>query len=162
MKILFSLSVIMAAVALSCSKSNNNIITPTTTNFTATLKGSDEMPANVSMATGTASLTFNPATNILSGTVTFTGITPTAAHIHKGAVGVPGSVIFSLGNAPFTSPIHFTSLALTQSQINDLMAGLYYVNIHSESFPDGEIRGQLVKQGSTGSTGGTGGNGGGY
>jgi hypothetical protein len=129
----------------SCSKSSSN---PTVANVTylATLNGASETPANASTATGTATFTYNPTTYILSGTVTFTGIVATAAHIHVGAVGVAGSVVFPLGSASPTSPITFTSGALTAQQQSDLMNGLYYVNVHSVAFPAGEIRGQLVAQ----------------
>jgi hypothetical protein len=34
---------------------------------------------------------------------------------------------------------------LTDAQANDLMAGLYYVNIHTDTYPNGELRGQVVK-----------------
>ena len=129
----------------SCTKSTSN---PTIANLTfhATLNGSSETPANASTASGTATFTYNPTTYILSGTVNFTGIVATAAHIHIGAVGVAGSVVFPLGGASPTSPISFTSGALTAQQQSDLMNGLYYVNVHSANFPAGEIRGQLVKQ----------------
>lgn len=77
--------------------------------------------------------------------VNFSGITATASHIHKAAVGVPGSVIFGF-TPPITSPINYTSVALDSTQQADLNANLYYVNIHSAAFPAGEIRGQLIKQ----------------
>ena len=129
----------------SCSKSST---TPTETNvtFRAALNGGSESPGNVSAATGTATFTYNPVTYILNGTVSFSGITPTGAHIHKGAVGVNGVVVFPLGSAPFTSPVSYTSMALDVTQRADLMANMYYVNFHSTAFPGGEIRGQLLKQ----------------
>jgi len=129
----------------SCTKSTTN---PTIANltFVATLSGASETPANASMATGTATFTYNPSTYILSGTVTFSGLTATQAHIHMGAVGVAGSVVFPLGSASPTSPISFTSVALTAQQQSDLEAGLYYVNVHSATYPAGEIRGQLLQQ----------------
>ena len=129
----------------SCTKSTSN---PTIANltFAATLSGASETPANTSTATGTATFTYNPSTYILSGTVNFTGLVATAAHIHMGAVGVAGGVVFPLGSASPTSPISFTSVALTAQQQSDLEAGLYYVNVHSAAFPAGEIRGQLVQQ----------------
>lgn len=110
--------------------------------FTATINGANEVPSNTSTANGMGNFTYNKTTYILSGTVTFSGITPSAAHIHKGAVGVAGGVIFPL--APLASPISFTSVALDVTQRADLMANLYYVNIHSVAFPGGEIRGQLM------------------
>ncbi|MDB5871314.1 MAG: hypothetical protein JWQ07_756, partial [Ramlibacter sp.] len=35
---------------------------------------------------------------------------------------------------------------VTPAQAADLMAGLWYVNIHSTQFPGGEIRGQLRRR----------------
>jgi hypothetical protein len=32
---------------------------------------------------------------------------------------------------------------LNAEQVTDLKAGLYYVNLHSATYPNGEIRGQL-------------------
>ena len=34
---------------------------------------------------------------------------------------------------------------MTDVQANDLMTGLYYVNIHTDTYPSGELRGQLIK-----------------
>lgn len=129
----------------SCTKSSSN---PTIANLTflATLNGASEVPANLSTATGTATFTYNPNTYILSGTVNFTGIVATMAHIHLGAVGSSGAIVFPLGGASPTSPISFVSTALTTQEQSDLMNGLYYVNVHSAALPAGEIRGQLIQQ----------------
>lgn len=127
---------------LGCDNDDN---TSTTTSFTATMNGASEVPSNSSTASGTATMTFNTQTKVLSGTITYTGLTVTAAHIHKAAVGVSGNVIFPFTGS-LTSPITFTSAALTAEQESDLNAGLYYVNLHSTAFADGEIRGQLTKK----------------
>jgi len=158
------LSTVIAISA--CSKSSSPII-PIATNslFTATLNGASETPPNASTATGMASFTYNPTTHVLSGSVTFSGIVSatTVAHIHMGAVGVAGNPVFTLeASGPFASPINYTSPALSSTQFGDLVAGMYYVNIHSVDFPNGEIRGQLSLNGSNGGYGGgTGGGGGG-
>jgi hypothetical protein len=52
-------------------------------------------------------------------------------------------VVVPLGNTP-TSPIH-GSAKLTPEQEKELVAGMYYVNIHSKNNPGGAIRGQLTK-----------------
>ncbi len=83
-------------------------------------------------------------TKILTITTTYSGVTATAGHIHKAAVGVNGGVIFPFTN--LASPINLTTPPLDAAQEADLMAELYYVNIHSAAFPGGEIRGQLIKQ----------------
>ena len=35
---------------------------------------------------------------------------------------------------------------LSAGQVNDLLAGLWYLNLHTDAFPDGEIRGQVVPE----------------
>lgn len=112
--------------------------------FLATLSGTSEATPNLSTATGGSVLTFNTTTKIFSVATVYSGLTATAAHIHKGVVGVSGPVIF--GFSSLTSPIIFTSVALDATQEADLNGNLYYTNIHSAAFPGGEIRGQLIKQ----------------
>jgi hypothetical protein len=154
-----------AIVYISCSKSSNSLPLVSNSNYAATLLGSSETPPDTSAANGTVAFIFNPTTNVLSGSISFSGFgtATTVAHIHLGAVGVAGNPVFTIeASGPFTSPISYTSPALTSAQVADLMAGNYYVNIHTVKFPNGEIRGQLLLQGSTGgSGGGTGGGGGG-
>jgi CHRD domain len=96
-----------------------------------------------SAAQGSVTGKFNNSTKILTLQVNYLGITPTAWHIHKGAVGVAGPVVLDLGKN-FGSPFNFTTSALDAQQEADLKSGLYYVNIHSAAAPNGEIRGQLT------------------
>ncbi len=140
----------------SCSKSSMSPAAGVSNiGFQSTLSGSSATPANGSKATGSATFTYNPATYILSGTVTFQGMTPTGAHIHEGAPGVGGVVVFLLVSGTITSPISFTSPVLDVTQRASLLSNQYYINLHSTAYPDGEIRGQLVQQ-----SPGSGGNGG--
>ena len=130
---------------ISCSKSNDPTPTPNPNiSFLATLNGASEVPANPSAASGSATLTFNSTTKIFSIIVTYTGVTATAGHIHTGAVGLNGAVVFPFSGT--TSPINYTSAALDATQEANLMTNLDYVNIHSAAYPGGEIRGQLIKQ----------------
>ncbi|HEX9628370.1 MAG TPA: CHRD domain-containing protein [Acidiferrobacterales bacterium] len=64
----------------------------------------------------------------------------TNAHIHLGAVGVPGGVVFGLG----TGSPKIGERLLSDTEVNDLFNERWYVNIHSVNFPDGEIRGQIT------------------
>lgn len=141
-KILAIASILTVMLVASCKKDE---VDSNEVKFGASLKGSEEVPAVTTTATGTFDATYNKDTKILTYTVNYTGITPTAWHIHKGAVGVTGPVIFPFGNT-FSSPFNATTAALTAEQETDLMNGMYYVNIHSSKSPSGEIRGQLLKK----------------
>lgn len=139
--------IVLASVLLiagSCKKDDPKPVSQDVI-FLATINGASEFPTNASTATGNAILTFNKDTKMFTVLVNFSGITATAAHIHKGAPGTSGGVIFGF-TSPVTSPINYTSVALDATQEADLLANLYYVNIHSTAYPAGEIRGQLIKQ----------------
>ncbi|MFE3868332.1 CHRD domain-containing protein [Flavobacterium sp. LS2P90] len=145
MKKLISLfTALFLLVSLSSCNDDEATPGPNITTFSADmLMGSNEVPANNSTAKGTATLKFNNTTKVFTITVTHNLSSISAGHIHKGAAGTNGSVVF-----PFTSlasPISYTSAALTPEQEADLMANLYYVNLHSSTFTAGEIRGQLIK-----------------
>jgi CHRD domain/PEP-CTERM motif len=110
--------------------------------FRADLSGKNENPPNASAGWGTGFASLDESTHWFIFDETFGGLSApqTAAHIHTGANGVNGPVIipFLLG-----SPIH-VELALTPVMESNLLAGLFYTNVHTTNFPGGEIRGQLV------------------
>ncbi len=143
--LLSSLLILGISSFYSCDKDDDPAVPDPNVRFSATINGANESSPNPSTATGSATATFNKDTKILTVNVTYSGVTATAAHIHKGAVGVSGGVIFGF-SSPVTSPINYISPALDAGQEADLMANLYYVNIHSTAYPLGEIRGQLTKQ----------------
>lgn len=145
MKKILAITSILAVMLVASCKKDEEATPSNEVKFGATLKGSEEVPAVTTDATGTFNATYNKDTKILTYTVTYTGITPTAWHIHKGAMGVTGPVTFNFGQT-FTSPFNAATVALTTDQEADLMNGNYYVNIHSSKSPSGEIRGQLLKK----------------
>ena len=109
----------------------------------ASLNAAQEVPTNGSTATGTGSLVVNPLTRVASGSITLTGMTATAAHIHLGATGVNGAIIIPL---TATSAGVFSVTAntvLTADQFKAYKQGNLYYNAHSAAFPGGEIRGQI-------------------
>ena len=110
------------------------------------LTGAQEVPPVTTGGSGTVDSSFDKGTNTLTWTVTYSGLSGplTAGHIHgPAAAGANAGVLF-----PFTgdlaSPIKGKA-TLTPAQVTDLMAGRYYVNLHTAKNPGGEIRGQLTK-----------------
>lgn len=109
----------------------------------ARLNSAQEVPSNASSATGTGTLVVNPLTRAVSGNITLTGMTATAAHIHLGAVGANGPVIVPLVSTAagvFSVP---ANTVLTADQFKAYKQGNLYYNAHSAAFPGGEIRGQI-------------------
>lgn len=110
--------------------------------FTATLNGAQETPATNSTAAGTATLLLSPDESTARVSLNFAGLTSaqTGAHIHGPAViGIAGPVLFPLPNGQ----VNDFEIALAAGQSTDLKNGLWYVNVHSSNFMNGEIRGQF-------------------
>ena len=84
--------------------------------------------------------------NVLTWKLTFTHLSGAAiaAHIHPGARRVNGPPEVTLCT-PCTSPVSGTAPPLTSAQVTGLLAGKYYVNVHTLKNQGGEIRGQITK-----------------
>jgi hypothetical protein len=112
----------------------------------ATLDSKSEVPPNASAGTGTADIDYDAASKKLSWKLTYSGLSgpATAAHFHGPAEpGKNAGVAVAIPNA--TSSPAEGSATLTDAQAADLMAGKYYVNVHTAANPGGEIRGQVTK-----------------
>jgi uncharacterized repeat protein (TIGR01451 family) len=110
--------------------------------FFATLNGVQEVPPTNSGATGTATLVLSPDEKSARLSLNFSGLSSgqTDAHIHgPAAVGSEAGVLFALPQGQVSD----FEIDLTPGQAQDLKNGLLYVNVHSGTFPGGEIRGQL-------------------
>jgi hypothetical protein len=133
---------LVVIITVSCQKTTD--INPNEVKFLISLSGLAEVPANASAATGTFDAVYNKSTKILKFKINHQNIAPTAWHIHKGASNATGVVIYSLGTT-YTNGFEGQTVAFTVEQETDLLAGSYYVNIHSALFASGEIRGQLLR-----------------
>lgn len=108
----------------------------------ASMSGAQEVPANPSKASGTSHIKV-AADKSVSGSVTYSGMTATMAHIHEAAKGANGGVIIPLTKVSDTRFNVPANAKLTDSQYASYQAGNLYVNVHSATYPGGEIRTQL-------------------
>jgi hypothetical protein len=114
------------------------------TTFIADLSGLNEVPPNASPATGFATLNLNDQTLQMNWQLDFSGLMgpTTASHIHRAPAGVNGPVIYPLAIGVFQSGVQGV-LQFNATDLPDLLNLGLYVNIHTQVFPGGEIRGQI-------------------
>ena len=110
----------------------------------AHLLGSTEVPATQSDAFAEAQFTYDSTSHALQYYVNYDGVTPEKVDLHGPAAGnekAPAALNIPLSNSPMSGTVE-----LTPEQGRQLLAGKMYLDIQSQKYPDGEIRGQIVKQ----------------
>ena len=140
--------------------------------FTTTMTGAQEVPPSDSPGIGSALVTIDTITNLMTVNVSFAGlVSPTTiAHIHccaaPGGIAIPATTVPSFPGFPVgvTTGTYLQTFDLTLASTYNpafiaanggtvagaqaafttgLINGLAYFNIHTTQFPGGEIRGQL-------------------
>jgi hypothetical protein len=135
--------------------------------FKATLSGYRETPAVSSTGTGQFTANISPDDSTITFTLTYSDLSgaPSVAHIHFGQKGVAGGVVAFLcggGGKPACPPsasgtvdgtITAADIQAVPAQgiaagdlasvLQAMRARVTYVNMHTASFPGGEIRGQI-------------------
>jgi hypothetical protein len=114
------------------------------------LSGNQEVPPVTTSGSGTFTGTYDESTMMLTFTVTFEGLSSgtSAAHFHgPAAPGINGGVQIGWTGFPtgVTSGTHTETVTLNATQEAQLLAGLWYANIHTAMHGGGEIRGQLFE-----------------
>ncbi len=111
-----------------------------------TLSAAQEVPPVSSPGGGVVIVKYNMATRLLEHFGNYRGLTAniTMQHIHTAPPGVAGPVIIPLTASGGTAGTLTGSRVLTVAQEADLLAGNMYTNVHSATFPNGELRAQLT------------------
>ena len=140
-----SLSAALAGLSIAVLSSVASPAAAENLSFKATLNATSEVPPNSSKGTGSADVTYETVSKKLTWAATFSGLTghATAAHFHGPAE--PGKNAGVAVAIPGTASPMAGSATLTDAQAADLIAGKWYVNVHTAANKDGEIRGQVVK-----------------
>jgi hypothetical protein len=116
--------------------------------FTVPLTGAQQVPPVQTNGSGTANLTYDPQTRVVTWSITYSGLSSpaTMAHFHGPAgpgKNAPVVIWLTKRGGPVSSPITGQT-KLTPAQAQQFMAGEWYVNVHTTAHPAGEIRGQVV------------------
>ena len=152
----------LAAVVVLCALAISLSARAATVDFTATLTGAAERPDPAETAatgTMTAQLNGDPGLWVLTYEIIYEGLTgpATVGHIHDAINPEPtppfterfGPPVHDLDSleSPIQGDWSYADLAqpLTDAHVENLLAGRFYVNIHTDQFPNGEIRGQLLQ-----------------
>jgi hypothetical protein len=119
--------------------------------FNVMLTGAQETPPTATPATGQATLTLEDAVNVLLVNLTYSGLVSPAtnAHIHCCAPPTAAApVVIPFIPAGFvtgsTSGSFVGFFLLTPTEVGFVKSGQAYVNIHSDTYPGGEIRGNIA------------------
>jgi CHRD domain len=116
--------------------------------FKVPLSGAQSVPPVETSGAGTANLTYDPATRVVTWNITYSGLSSpvTMAHFHgpaKQGQNAPVIIWLTVQGSPPSGPIT-GSATLTPEQAQQFSAGDWYVNVHTQSHPAGEIRGQVI------------------
>ena len=119
---------------------------PPATNFRARLSPVPVESSTASKITGSGTVTATLDGSKLTISGTFQGMKSpaTIAQVHMGQRGVRGPVEFDLQVDKSPSGNINGTLTLTKVQIDTLRRGWYYIQIHAEQAPDGNLWGWLL------------------
>jgi hypothetical protein len=137
----------LIAAAILALAPTASVAAPAKLAFTAVMNGGQVVPPSTSNALGVAFLTFDPATKRLCYSISYTGLvgTETNAHLHRGGVGVKDAVFYDL--TPLGSPKLGCIGPLQPAEERALKHAGTYINIHTDVFVAGELRGQVLPAG---------------
>jgi CHRD domain len=139
-------ALLIVAVVNAASSSGTAVAAPIS--FTVPLTGAQQVPPVETSGSGTADLTYDPSTRVVTWSITYSGLSSPATMAHFHGPAGPGQnagvqIWLTKMGGPVSSPITGRA-TLTPQQAQQFMAGQWYINLHTQMHPAGEIRGQVV------------------
>jgi hypothetical protein len=118
-----------------------------TLTYKITLSPTNEVPPVPTRATGTADVTYDTTSRVVTWNVTHSALSgaPTAAHFHGPSTTLENAPVIVVFQGSLASPFKGTQ-TLTTDQAMQFLAGSWYINIHTPAYPGGELRGQVPKR----------------
>lgn len=118
------------------------------------LRGSQVVPPVTTAGSGSGTAVVNVGSGqvTISGSFANLGSSLTLAALHgPAAIGAGGSHVANLSFTGTTTGTFSGQVSLNASQVQGLLDGLYYVDLHTSGHSGGEIRGQILVQASAAS-----------
>jgi hypothetical protein len=118
------------------------------TDFRADLNGASEVPPAETRGSGYFTAVYRPSTKVLEYRLNLVGLSGpvTIAYLHgPAAAGENAEKVVPIDIPLYRDRSHlWDGVTLTEEQAAQVVAGLWYVNVMTEKYPDGEIRGQIL------------------
>jgi hypothetical protein len=140
--VLVTVGAVMAALALS---GGPEVAKAAAVSFSVQAAGGNAIPAVIGGGAANAQFVFDDETNELTYVVAVQGTAQddvTGADLNRGVAGEEGPVAYTLADEGFVQIAG--SVELSDEDVNALLAGELYLNVHSIDHPEGFARGQLV------------------
>lgn len=131
-------TVLLVAAPIASAKSAGKLT------YFAVLNGGQVVPPSSSNALGVAFITLDNGTKRLCYSISYSQLqgTETEAHLHNAGVGETNAVLYDLN--PIGTPKLGCIGPLKRNEEAFLKQGRMYINIHTDVWPAGEIRGQVI------------------
>jgi hypothetical protein len=113
---------------------------------TASLNGLKEVPQTKTSGAGTVEGVINMASRELRWNIKCTSLTSpvTGMHFHGPATEAQNAGVVVPMQGGCDGQGTTGKVVLDSAQFSDLLAGKWYVNVHTQMYPNGEIRGQVA------------------
>ena len=139
---------VLLFTAVSCDNDDDDEPLSNKYNVTGAASGAQEVPAVVTPGTGTIVSTYDADANMLTYTITWTGLNDNVNNMHFHGPADPtvsaGVAIAITGWTPTKAGTVSSTATLTETQEAELLGGKWYYNIHTPFKTSGEIRGNLT------------------
>lgn len=117
------------------------------TMLTNVMSSAQQVPAQQSPGVAISVVILDQVSGRMRASLTSLGVDGTAAHVHQGQPGVSGPILFSLDQAGAGSGIWSGAADLNATQVQAVLQGSYYLDLHTAAAPQGLLRGQILQQG---------------